>query len=152
MEFNVVMVEAFMFGAIGFLAASLIGLGVVPLVHSRAERLTLQRLEGSVPLSVGEVQADTDALRADFAMKARRLELEVERLRDKSALLMAALSRSSDTIQRLRRERDAQTVEAIALKARLAALEAREASDAIGARLEPLFRRIYSAASRVTAG
>jgi len=146
------MVEAFMFGAIGFLAASLAAIGIVPLVHGRAERLMLRRLEASIPLSVGEVQADTDALRAEFAMQARRLELEIERLRDKCALQMAELGRRANTVQRLRRERDTQTVEVIALKARLAAYDAREASDAIGEMEQPLLRRIYSAASRATAG
>ena len=39
------MIEPIMFFGIGFLAAALIGLVIVPLVHTRAIRLTVRRLE-----------------------------------------------------------------------------------------------------------
>ncbi len=63
----------------------LFGLMIVPLVHNRAVRLTTRRLEAATPLSMAEIQADKDQLRAEFAMSARRLEMSVEQLRNKTS-------------------------------------------------------------------
>src|SRR5262250_384871 len=78
------MIEPIMYFGIGFLLAALIGLVVVPLVHNRAVRLTLRRLEAATPLSMAEIQADKDQLRAEFAMSTRRLEMSVDQLKSKS--------------------------------------------------------------------
>jgi hypothetical protein len=110
------MVEAMMYAAIGFLSASLFALGIVPLLHARAERLTISQLEARLPLSISEVQAERDLLRADFAMQMRRLELMNEALTDRTARQMAALGRNADLITRLQTERDAQKVEIVALR------------------------------------
>ena len=72
------MIEPIMYLAIGFLVSMLCGLMIVPLVHNRAVRLTTRRLEAATPLSMAEIQADKDQLRAEFAMSARRLEMSVE--------------------------------------------------------------------------
>jgi hypothetical protein len=71
------MIEPIMYLAIGFLLSMLVGLMIVPLVHNRAVRLTTRRLEAATPLSMAEIQADKDQLRAEFAMSARRLEMNV---------------------------------------------------------------------------
>ncbi len=60
----------------------------------------MRRLEASIPLTLAEVQADKDLLRAEFAMSARRLEKDVDRLRDKNASLLAELGRKGDAINR----------------------------------------------------
>ena len=75
------MIEPIMFFGIGFLVASLLGLVLIPLVHNRAVRLTMRRLEAATPLSMAEIQADKDQLRAEFAMSTRRLELSVEQMK-----------------------------------------------------------------------
>ena len=75
------MIESIMFFGIGFLVASLLGLVVVPLVHNRAVRLTVRRLEAATPLSMAEIQAEKDQLRAEFAMSTRRLEMSVDQLK-----------------------------------------------------------------------
>jgi hypothetical protein len=62
------MVEPLMFVGIGFLLAGLLVIGVIPLVHARAVRLTMRRLEAMKPLSMTEIQADKDQLRAEFAI------------------------------------------------------------------------------------
>ena len=67
------MIEPIMFFGIGFFVASLLGLVLIPLVHNRAVRLTMKRLEAATPLSMAEIQADKDQLRAEFAMSTRRL-------------------------------------------------------------------------------
>jgi len=103
------MIEPLMFFALGFLAASLLTLVVIPFVHDRAERLTMHRIEASIPLSIAEVQADKDQLRAEFAMSTRRLELSIEQLRAKTAILLAELGKKTSVIARLQVELDAKT-------------------------------------------
>ena len=98
------MVEPIMFFGIGFLAASLLGLVIVPFVHGRAVRLTVRRLEAATPLSMAEIQADKDQLRAEFAMSTRRLEVSVEALRTKSTSQLAELGKKGDAINRLKIE------------------------------------------------
>src|SRR5262245_62243040 len=85
------MIEPIMFFGIGFLVASLFGLVLLPLVHNRAVRLTMKRLEAATPLSMAEIQADKDQLRAEFAMSTRRLELSVEQMKVKTTSQLAQL-------------------------------------------------------------
>jgi hypothetical protein len=72
------MIEPIMYFGIGFLAAALLCLLFLPAVHNRAVRLTMKRLEASIPLSLAEVRADKDQLRAEFAISARRLEMKID--------------------------------------------------------------------------
>jgi len=72
------MIEQIMFIGIGFLVAGLFVIGIMPLVHARAVRLTIRRLEALAPQSMAEIQADKDQLRAEFAMTISRLELNLD--------------------------------------------------------------------------
>ena len=94
------MIKSIMYFGIGFLFATLIGVTVIPLIHTRAVRLTIRRLEDSIPQSMAEVQADKDALRAEFAMSTRRLENRVEQLQNKTANQLAELGTKADAINR----------------------------------------------------
>ena len=98
------MIESAMYFSMGFFLASLGALAVVPLVHGRAVRLTMRRLEAKIPSSMAEIQADKDLLRAEFAMSTRRLETSLEQLRAKSASQLAELGRKSDAVNRLKIE------------------------------------------------
>src|SRR6476646_10483196 len=112
------MIEPIMFFGIGFLAAALIGLVIVPLVHTRAIRLTVRRLEAAAPLSMAEIQADKDQLRAEFAMSTRRLEMSVEQLKTKSTSQLAELGKKGDAINRLKIELGEKTAAIFSLEAR----------------------------------
>jgi chromosome segregation ATPase len=116
------MIEPIMYFGIGFLVAALIGLVVIPLVHARAVRLTMRRLEAATPLSMAEIQADKDQLRAEFAMSTRRLEVSVESLRAKSTSQLAELGKKGDAINRLKIELGEKTATIFALEARDKAL------------------------------
>src|SRR3979490_832393 len=98
------MIEPIMYLAIGFLVSMLFGLMIVPLVHNRAVRLTTKRLEAATPLSMAEIQADKDQLRAEFAMSARRLEMNVDQLKNKTTSQLAELGKKSDAINRMKLE------------------------------------------------
>lgn len=116
------MIEPIMFFGIGFFVAALVGLVVLPLVHNRAVRLTMRRLEAATPLSMAEIQADKDQLRAEFAMSTRRLEVAVEGLRTKSTSQLAELGKKGDAINRLKIELGEKTATIFALEARDKAL------------------------------
>lgn len=116
------MIEPIMYFGIGFLVAALVGLVVIPLVHGRAVRLTMRRLEAATPLSMAEIQADKDQLRAEFAMSTRRLEVAVEGLRAKSTSQLAELGKKGDAINRLKIELGEKTATIFALEARDKAL------------------------------
>jgi chromosome segregation ATPase len=98
------MIESIMYFGIGVLVAALLGLVIIPLVHGRAVRLTMKRLEAAMPLSIAEVQADKDLLRAEFAMSTRRLEIMVEQLKTRSASQLSEVGRKGDAINRLKVE------------------------------------------------
>jgi chromosome segregation ATPase len=112
------MIEPIMYLAIGFLVSMLCGLMIVPLVHNRAVRLTTRRLEAATPLSMAEIQADKDQLRAEFAMSARRLEMNVEQLKNKTTSQLAELGKKSDAINRMKMELGEKNATIFALEAR----------------------------------
>src|SRR6201997_3337660 len=112
------MIEPIMYLAIGFLVSMLFGLMIVPLVHNRAVRLTPRRLEAATPLSMAEIQADKDQLRAEFAMSARRLEMNVEQLKNKTTSQLAELGKKADAINRMKMELGEKNATIFALEAR----------------------------------
>jgi DNA repair exonuclease SbcCD ATPase subunit len=112
------MIEPIMFVGIGFLVAGLLVIGVIPLVHARAVRLTMRRLEALTPLSMAEIQADKDQLRAEFAMSTRRLEMSVEQMKAKTTSQLAEIGKKSEAIGRLKLELGEKTAALFALEAK----------------------------------
>src|SRR3954469_24291880 len=112
------MVEPIMFFGLGFLAASLIGLIIVPFVNGRAVRLTVRRLEGATPLSMAEITANKDQQREEFAMSTRLLEMSVDQLKGKSTGQLAELGKKNDVINRLKIELGEKAATIFALEAR----------------------------------
>lgn len=90
--------EAVLYFVLGFLSAGLIALMVSPAIWNRAVILTKRKIESSTPLSLNEIQADKDQLRAEFAMSTRRLEMNLDELRQKAATQIADISRKRDEI------------------------------------------------------
>jgi len=75
------LIEQAIFFALGILVAGLLGLIILPALWWRAVRLSTRRLEMQVPLSMDEVLAERDLLRAEFALAQNRLEKALERER-----------------------------------------------------------------------
>jgi chromosome segregation ATPase len=117
------MIEPIMYLAIGFLVSMLFGLMIVPLVHNRAVRLTTKRMEAATPLSMAEIQADKDQLRAEFAMSARRLEMSVDQLKNKTTSQLAELGKKSDAINRMKIELGEKNATIFSLEAREKAMK-----------------------------
>src|SRR3979411_2030869 len=112
------MIEPIMYLAIGFLVSMLFGLMIVPLVHNRAVRLTTRRLEAATPPWMAEIQADKDQLRAEFAMSARRLEMSVDQLKNRTTSQLAELGKKTDAINRMKLELGEKNATIFSLEAR----------------------------------
>lgn len=96
------MLEWFMLLGIGCLSGCLMMVVFLPFVHERAVRLTARRYRAQTPLTVAEMAARQDLVRADFAMSMRRLEVIVEEARTKAALQRAEIGRQAAEIHRLK--------------------------------------------------
>lgn len=89
------MIEQVMIFALGFLVAGVIALAIAPAFWQRAIRLSTRRLAMQLPLSLEEVLAARDLLRAEFAVEQRRLEQKVEALNRVHAEDMTQLGRQA---------------------------------------------------------
>ncbi|MEL6948143.1 MAG: hypothetical protein AAFO73_10980, partial [Pseudomonadota bacterium] len=103
------MLESGLFFALGFLCSALLALMVAPAIWRRAVVLTRQRIESSVPLTLNEIQADKDQLRAEFAMSTRRLEVNLENLKKRAAEQIVEVNRRREELAQLEKERDEKT-------------------------------------------
>lgn len=79
------MIQAVMLIALGFLVASLIGVLLAPSLWNCAARLSKKRLEGTLPLTLSEIEATQDQLRASYAVRLRRLETSLAGAKQKAA-------------------------------------------------------------------
>ena len=78
------MIDIGMYVALGFLLASLLALMVAPAFWRRAIRLTKRRVEMTMPMSASDIQADKDQLRAEFAIELRRVEVALDKAKEKA--------------------------------------------------------------------
>ncbi|CAM5454824.1 myosin heavy subunit [Aquamicrobium terrae] len=118
------MVQSVLFFILGFLAATFLVVLVGPAVWRRAVVLTRRRIAAAAPLTLAEMQADKDRIRAGFALTARKLEMEIKALKDRVAAQMVELGRAGEELKKLAAERDTQGQALAAERARDAELEA----------------------------
>jgi chromosome segregation ATPase len=76
---SLIVIEAAMYAALGFLVAVFLGLMIVPAIGRRADRLARRRAEAAFPLSLEQVAAERDHLRGELAVRERAMERKVER-------------------------------------------------------------------------
>ena len=84
--------------ALGFLVSGLLTLMFLPAFWRRALRLSRRRLEMQMPLSMDEIVAERDQLRAEFAAQRRRIERRSEALVAERARDMGELGRRARLI------------------------------------------------------
>ena len=87
------MIQAVLLIALGFLTASLIGVLVAPALWHRASRLSRKRLEQTLPITLSEIEAAQDQLRASYAVRMRRLETALAGAKQKAAAQVVGNSR-----------------------------------------------------------
>ena len=112
------MVQALMLCGIGMLAGCLLMLMFFPIVHQRAVRIARQHAVEAVPLAINEIQADKDHLRAQFAMSIRRLEINIEEMRARTAGQKGEIGRQGAEINRLHAELNKKDALIFALRTR----------------------------------
>ena len=93
-----VLIEQAMYFALGFLVAGLLTLMFLPAFWRRALRLSMRRLQMLMPLSMEEVVAERDLLRAEFAVRERRLEQEMDAIKSEKTLDLATIGRHATRI------------------------------------------------------
>ncbi len=87
--------------ALGFLVAALLALLVIPALNARADRLARRRAEALFPLSITELTAEKDHLRAEFAVMQRRTERKAEEAMAYKHQTMEELGRRAVRIEAL---------------------------------------------------
>ena len=112
------MIEPTMYFLLGALSAAILALAVIPVVAKRAARLERRRLARSAPLSLEEIRADKDQMRADFAVEIRRLESRVEELERINAEQLIAINRKREIIAELALDREDRVASAQELEER----------------------------------
>jgi chromosome segregation ATPase len=98
-------IQSVLFFVLGFLCAGFLALMVAPAVWRRAVAMTRKRIEATVPLTLGEIQADKDRMRAEFAMSTRRLEMSVKAFREKAAAQIVEIGRGREELKQLANDR-----------------------------------------------
>lgn len=98
------MIQSVLYFALGFLAAVLLALLVAPPIWRRAMLLTRKHVEAETPLTLNEIQAQRDGLRAEHAMAERKLELALESARERAALHLAEIGEKERIIRNLSTE------------------------------------------------
>lgn len=95
------MLENVMFIGLGFLSAVLVALMLAPPLWRHAVTKTTKHIRARSPLTMGEIQADRDQLRAAYAMETRKLEVASEQMKDRVAQQTLKLSTQSEEIAKL---------------------------------------------------
>lgn len=84
---------------LGFLVAGLIAILIAPAFRRRAERLTRQRLEATLPMSLNEMQAERDRVRAEYAVAIRRVESDAKAQKSKANERLVEIARVAEQLK-----------------------------------------------------
>jgi predicted nuclease with TOPRIM domain len=101
------MIDIGIYLALGFLLASLLALMVTRPLWNRAVRLTTRRIEATMPMSLADIEAEKDQLRAEFAIELRRVEVALEKAKDKAARELVEANKRRVEISEIKTELDA---------------------------------------------
>jgi predicted nuclease with TOPRIM domain len=101
------MIDIGIYLALGFFLASLLALMVTRPLWNRAVRLTTRRIEATMPMSLADIQAEKDQLRAEFAIELRRVEVHLERAKDKAARELVESNKRRVEISEIKAELEA---------------------------------------------
>lgn len=118
------MIQSILFFVLGFLCAGFIAVLIAPAAWRRAVNLTRKRIEGSMPLTPSEIEAEKDRIRAEAAMSVRRLEMKAESLQARNAAQLVDIGRAQEQAKAFAAERDEKARALEALEARAGVLDA----------------------------
>ncbi len=125
------MLQTVMYIGLGFLTATLIALLLAPPLWRRAVNKTTKLIRASTPLTMAEIQADCDQLRAEHALATRKLEVEASQSKEKStrqaldiATKMEQIGVLKAAIAQQKKQLKNKDTELLGLSEQIAALEA----------------------------
>jgi DNA repair exonuclease SbcCD ATPase subunit len=118
------LVQSILFFVLGFLCAGFLTVLVAPAVWRRAVALTRKRIEATIPLTLAEIQADKDRIRAEFAVAVRKLEVEAKSLKERLTAQLVELNRSKESLKALAEEGERKSVSLAELQAAKEQVEA----------------------------
>ncbi len=95
------LIEQAMYFALGFLFAGLMMLLALPAFWRRAMRLSMRRLQLLAPLTREDAIAERDLLRADFAVRERRMEQQAAAVEASKRDMMLDIGRHAGRISEL---------------------------------------------------
>lgn len=146
-------IETAMVFVLGFVVAALLSLALMGAVWRRAVRLTTRRVESAIPLSMAEIKAEKDQVRAEYAIAIRRTEVEAERLRETANLQTIEIAKRTEAIRDLNAELDARAARIAGLESAKAALEETlaESRATVAAKIDELARGAAHLAEREAA-
>jgi chromosome segregation ATPase len=98
------MIEWFLFGALGFFLGCLLALMLAPPLWNRAVKLTTRKLEATMPMTLTDIQADKDQLRAQFAIDLRKVEVALDKSKEKATRELIESNKRRVEIQMLNSE------------------------------------------------
>lgn len=93
------MIETIAVFLLGALGAGLVALLVAPMFTRRAARLAERQLRASLPLTLPEIQAQKDLLRADFATQLRKVERRLEQIEQTAAERQIEIGRRDEVLR-----------------------------------------------------
>ncbi|MEO1745895.1 MAG: hypothetical protein AAFR13_05120 [Pseudomonadota bacterium] len=117
------MVGSAVFFVLGALSAFLLALLIAPAVWRRAVYLTQKRIESAVPLTVNELQADKDRLRAEHAVTLKKVDSNLKDQRDRNTKLAAELADLQAQVRSLDERLEAREATIVQLRNTLAETE-----------------------------
>lgn len=118
------MIQAALSFVLGFLSAAFLALLVAPAIWRRAVALTRRRVEASLPLTMDQIQAEKDGVRAEYAMAVRTLEMKVKSTREKAADRAIEIGRLHEELAQAQSRSEAGSATIAGLESRLGELQA----------------------------
>ncbi|ODT07683.1 MAG: hypothetical protein ABS58_05870 [Mesorhizobium sp. SCN 65-20] len=95
------MVQSILFFVLGFLTAGFFVLLIAPAVLRRSVTMTRQRVEAKLPMTLEEIRAEKDALRAEHAMALRKVEVQLKSAQEKVLNQAVEISRNREALKGL---------------------------------------------------
>lgn len=95
------MIETALFFILGFLCAVFIGIFIAPALFKLSYQRSRKDVEASLPLTLDEINAKTDGLRARYAAEIAGLEMRIKRTEEERALLKITLGKNHQDLKRI---------------------------------------------------
>lgn len=117
------MIEAALYFALGALSVSLLLFAILPIISGRARRLAIHELERQAPVSLSEITAEKDQMRARFAVELNRQEKRADQLQAETHQHLVDAEKWRAYAERIELDFDKLTSDYAALKKKISSAE-----------------------------